>query len=238
MLWSIRIAAIAFLIFALPALPAEARRHCRYRRCCTCEWEQPASTVCVLASAAIATKPKVKLELTTVGEPRRDRIIVRISATNLGACPIVWDSEFATLLEWSMWIGTSPDYTATVNHDPVPHAEPPLTTGRFVTIRPEESVSKEIDLTKGVRTFVTGHGTITSPEGGFGHTPIAYEAILKFWIPEKSKTITVSTRYSELNLDGLGGDTFLMYFGKTLKDAGLPEGWFESNQLVIHISEP
>jgi hypothetical protein len=236
---SIRVAAIALAIVVLVANPVEARHRARYRRCCTSGSVTPVQADCSQpCGASVLTKPNVKLELATVGSQTRDRIVVRITATNLGTVPIVWDNEFAALMDWSMRFDADEKDYRTTGGETVTKPANPLAPGRFIRLQPGEAVAKDVDLTKGVRIFETGHGTVSSPEGYSGHIPTAFEAVRRFWIPEKSGAISVLARYSDSDYDNLGGDTFQLYFGKTVKDAGLPKGRFESNRLVIQIAGP
>lgn len=163
--------------------------------------------------------------------------MVRISATNEGISPVTWDTEFAALMRWSVSIGDGIDYRATEKHETIPQASQPLSPTRFIRLCPGQSISRDFDLTQGIKRFVTGHGSFAGPEGAVGHSPVAYEALVKYSIPEKSKTITVSVGYLDSEPDTIGGDTFQLYFGKTIKDAGLPEGFFDSNRLVFHLTD-
>lgn len=186
-------------------------------------------------SANSVEQARVSLQIAAVKPVRREQLLMQISATNVGTQPIVWDKEFAVLIDWDVRT-ESQEIKSSFSGKKYERPGTPFDPRRFFTLKPGQSISKTVDLVGGFHTFLSGHGSTITPEG-MAHILTAEEAYAKFVIPPDAKKIRVVAKYSSANLDTLGGDPFHYWFGRPLKDAGLSEGPFESNALTIELPQ-
>ncbi len=147
-------------------------------------------------SVARARNAVLELGLSAVGEQTQDRIVVRATVKNTSANPVAWDREFAAHVRWSV-----------VDDDGLPlvrerfkSAEPPQSWGRFVILKPGESISKEIELKDRVQMFRIGsmRASRRLSNGALGCVTNAtyYEEVSKFSVFDRCKRGTVSWEYS------------------------------------------
>jgi hypothetical protein len=168
------------------------------------------------------------LTISPVGTPTRDRVIVKVVVTNEGKKPVVWDSEFSTFLRWDV-DGLDAKGTKRAGDWSTKSSDRSLLTeeewkSRFRTLDPGRSLSKEIDLTKSVRVFASGHAS----GGPRDHEQTGYESIAQFKVPPEAGGLRISIEY-RLQSDDKGG--FYVCFGRRFSGTGLTEEEFRSNTL-------
>jgi hypothetical protein len=170
----------------------------------------------------------LRLQLTPVGEPRRDRLVLRLDVTNIEKVPISWDKECSVFLEWKL---VTPDGRQLVTTDVAQlEREDTRQAGtRFVPLLPGQTFSKEIELTRSFRQFVSGHSAHTA---GVVHQTVGYEAMVRVQIPQRIDSLEVSVEYN-LGMDGAGG--FWSWFGVKHEDVRLQSHRAESNVVTVRL---
>jgi hypothetical protein len=176
-------------------------------------------------SEASRQATKVKLSLAEIGEQTRERIRVKITATNEGKEAVTWDSEFSVFMDWQVRTadGKSIKETRTAELE---RPSSDKFRKRFKTLGPGESVFNEVELTRSVQVFRSGH----SQGGRLGEVPTGYEETVRFDIPKRAEKVTISAEYN-VKSDDAGG--FFVWFGRRFQDVGIPEDRFQSNRLEI-----
>jgi hypothetical protein len=169
-------------------------------------------------------RTRVKLMLAAVGPQRADRVAVKLTVTNQGDSPIVWDRDFCCFLKWHVkredWTEIEPKH---IKDDPAP--TPGMMRERFVTLAPGESLSSgEILLSQSIKVLSSGRGTLP----GGAHVAVGSEERVRFEVPKSSKCLTVGLEYSVDN-DDKGG--FFSVFGRTVDEAKLPQGHYKATSL-------
>lgn len=242
-LW-IRNFVVALVAVSSLVIPAEARQHrCRCQRS---QYRAPVAATCssvpltrTCESANSVGQARVRLQIAAVKPVRREQLLLQITATNVGTIPIVWDQEFAVLIDWNVRT-QSQTIDLSIPDRKFRRYSPPKNSfdpDRFVTLKSGQSVSKTVDLVGGFPIFVTGHRTKRTPEGVFLHSVMAYVCNATFEIPPDAKAISVVATYGMRSTDWIGGDPFQYWFGRTLEEMGLPQISFESNALTVKLPQ-
>ena len=108
---------------------------------------------------------------------------VKCIVTNVGQAPIWWDREFTVFLSLSVKSADGKDLEP-VRSTPIKST--PDVKGRFIQLRPGDSMSHEIDLAEGVREFTAGRRYFQLPDGGSDHLPSGSERIVQYVLPKVS----------------------------------------------------
>ena len=173
-------------------------------------------------------KPVVELSLRQGTSETSIPLPLECVVTNVGDAPIWWDREFAVFLSFSMKTVDGkeipPDDFATID-------SAPAVAGRFVQLRPGESVSRVVDLVEGVRVFSGGRGYLRSSDGGVHHIPVGSEKIVRFPLPEGNQEFLVTAMYrgdDQTDRDALG-----FYFSREIAEIQFPRGPVTSNELRV-----
>jgi hypothetical protein len=111
----------------------------------------------------------VKLSLSVVGQPRPERVVVRLTVTNDGTDPIVWDSAFTLFLQWRVQ-SLEGAWVATQDVSEVKPPTPDEVARRFVSIGSGHTLSKDFELTKAFR-IVTVQSPAWPSSCGAGRPP-------------------------------------------------------------------
>jgi hypothetical protein len=93
-----------------------------------------------------------------------------------------------------------------------------VSKSRFVKLEPDALLSKEIELTKAVRRFVAGHGSVLGAEAPAHSLIVAYEEVVRFEVPKTAKTLTVDVTYGP-GMDGRAA--FSQWFRYDPSEVGL-----------------
>src|SRR5215212_7645694 len=104
---------------------------------------------CVPGPAGPVPRPAapLKLTLTPAGAQRPDHVVVKLTVTNDGDVPLVWDSAFSTFVRWSVETLDGTALRAEFVSD-LQQPGPDDLGSRFVKLHPGRALSKEVELTK------------------------------------------------------------------------------------------
>ena len=179
---------------------------------------------CVPGPAGPVPRPAapLKLTLTPAGTQRPDHVAVKLTVTNAGDVPLVWDSAFSTFVRWSVETLDGTALRAESVSD-LQQPGPDDLGSRFVTIQPGRSLSKEVELTNAVQYFGSGHSYPA-------HQPTGFEGIIRFPVPRTAQGLRIQARYG-LHPDDRGG--FHVLFRRPLDEIGLWQGESEPAQLSV-----
>jgi len=165
--------------------------------------------------------PRLELTLAPVGRPRRDRVVLKVTVKNDGNAPVAWDREYAAFLRWTVEADEGVAIRA-VHVAEVPRPTPADLKSRFTTIGPGRTLTTEIELTKAVRCFASGHSD--------QHAPTGYEELVRFAVPPSTAALRVRAEYA-IGFDDLAG--FSLWFGREVRDVGLWQGRSPAARLTI-----
>jgi hypothetical protein len=183
----------------------------------------------VVAGCSTDTRPQdLRLRISAVGAQRRDRIVVRVTATNQSQESVLIDRELSAFMHWELSGVSAPilmwEKLANLEKPPESDFET-----RFVILKPGESIEHDFELTYLVRNCIVGHTTSGSKHV---HGAIFYESVGRWRIPAAERQITISFAFA-LDPEGYGG--FRSWFGHDAKErADLPYDTI-SNKLTISL---
>src|SRR5262249_32925930 len=143
---------------------------------------------------------------------RPDRVVLKLEVTNEGDAPAMWDREFSTFIKWRVKTADGTPLTP-VRASDLARPTAAEVKARFAALQPGQSLAKEIDLTKAVRPFVSGHSS--------EHAPTGYEEVVRFETPRSATGLRVEAEYA-LGFDDRGG--FFVWFQRRVEDVGLWQG--------------
>ncbi len=215
--------AIAVVVACLfgNAISFAAGRHChRQMRCFQVVGCQ--STTTAANSVSITIVPL---------EHQKERLVVRIDVTNCSGAPIIWDSEFASFVNWDL---RSDDGSRIepISVKILERTESPRKKSRFVAIKPGQLLSKTFDLTSPFRHFTHGHGSVIASNGTYFHVPTGVEEQVKFVLPGTVQNVLMSVQYT--GDEDFGG--FNAWFGYSPAEIKLWTGRAKSNEIRIPIT--
>lgn len=175
----------------------------------------------------------VQIALASTGTPSHEHISAKAMVTNISNGPVAWDREFAVFLEWNLWSnGDDPIYHEfNKNSEKLPYIGP---KERFIVLKPGESYSKVVELTKAVRVYYTIMGLRPIAGGGLGHTNDAIEGFVHFEVPTVTGTVSVGLDYDPFHARSAG---FRNSFGVEYESVGLPRARVKSNLVRIPIGD-
>jgi hypothetical protein len=130
-----------------------------------------------------------KLVLVPLGEQRRDHLAFRVEVVNTGNTPFDWDREFSAGLIWDVNSseGSGLEPSSIGSH---PDSLSSNLKGRFVTITPGQTLSKEFVITERVPIF-----TSRVMHYRDGHRNLGDEELECFRIPDSTTGVTIRLRY-------------------------------------------
>ncbi|MFN0054049.1 MAG: hypothetical protein ACKV0T_17865 [Planctomycetales bacterium] len=146
---------------------------------------------------------------------------------------IVWDGEFAVFLTWEVVDETGRSLLPEKVRDIDQELEQ-TDRGRFVSIAPGESYSREFRFSTSIRTFRHARAAIAGPDGGTVVVPVASEAIEKYVVPQESLSIRVTVQYDSLDPDAQDG--FAAYFRMRPEAIQILKRQLKSNVAVITLN--
>ena len=189
----------------------------------------PPGPVEAVEARAPGDSARLKLVLTPVGGPWRDRIAIRVAATNAGHSPVRWDREFSVFLRWHVKTGDG-DYLEASPVTPAPPAASKDIKARFVDLAPGQTISKEIELTDKVLMF----SSIAAYGRDGTHTSMGSERFRRFVVPGSVQELTVHAEYLIGREDegGVPDD-----FGETIDEIKLPQTHTVSNNLKSNLND-
>ncbi len=178
--------------------------------------------------------PALALRLSPSGEPRRDRVVLKATVTNVSSRPLAWDREFGVHMGWELR-DEKGSAIEKVESSTLQKPSPSESFNRFVILKPGQSIAKEFELTGRVQFSLEGHGTFAGT--GDGHTGKYHvgsfaERISKFRIPETCKQVNVRVRYQPHDL---ARGAFIEWFGEASRELPFWDGRVESDQLTLTI---
>jgi hypothetical protein len=172
----------------------------------------------------------VELKLEAITLKGRRELAVKVSATNIGKEVVTWDRDFSTYIKWTVIPDEGPELK-TVHVSNVERPSADAFKLRFIALGPGETVSKEIELTKAIESFVHGSALVNFQEGKPIHSPIGYEEVVRFDLPVSCHYVHLQAGYDRGSGSGAG---FLYWFG-TEKETKMPEGTIRSNAIEIRL---
>ena len=205
-------------VIVLPEAKVEARKRDRFRT----------SQICCQPTTPLCGKPELSLSI--IGQPRKDQLVLRMTATNNSPTAIVWDSKFIVFMDWKIKVDETfvfPTEVSVLSRSPES-----ISPNRFVTLCPGQCLTADVSLGS-LRTFSTGHGSFLSSEGHYGHVPTAYESILAYQLPETARRVSVTVAYDTNSVDTIGGDVFQFHFGFPRSSVNLPTERIVSNEVTM-----
>ena len=205
-------------VVVLPEAKVEARKRDRFRR----------SQICCQPTAPPCGKPGLSLSI--IGQPRKDQLVLRMTATNNSPTAIVWDSKFSVFMDWKIKVDETFVFPAEASA--LERSPDTISPNRFVTLCPGQCLTADVSLGS-LRTFSTGHGSFVSSEGHYGHIPTAYESIVAYRLPETARRMSVTVAYDTKSVDTIGGDVFRFHFGFPQSSVNLPTERIASNEITV-----
>jgi hypothetical protein len=154
----------------------------------------------------------IELRISAYGEQRRDRVAITATVKNGSTRPIAWDRRFSVYTGWKV----EDTKNGEIQPETIAILRSPAASeiqSRFVILQPGESYSHDFELTYLVPACQEGHATTKGPLSR--HTPIFYEEIRRYRIPETVNEITVQLIRDD-GFEGPGG--FSAWFGQDPPD--------------------
>lgn len=185
------------------------------------------SAICTFVTAAMIlgtayeeeerSAARLKIAVVPVGQQQRGHVVVRVDVTNEGDVPVTWDKEFSLFLQWSVETDDGTEIEPAVASIPRPPS-PSAVRQRFTSLKPGQTLSREIELTKGVRRFLSGHSD--------QHAATGFEEVVRYDVPKPVNGLRIQVRY-DLDFDDRAG--FSVWFRHDFDDFEFWEGVTESN---------
>lgn len=170
----------------------------------------------------------IELKLEALTHKGTKELVVRVSATNIGKEVITWDRDFSTFIKWTVKADDGPELKP-VHVSNVERPSVDEFKRRFIALGPGETVSKEIQLTKRIESFAYGSALVNFQESKPIHSPIGYEEVLRFDLPNSCLYVHLQAGYDR----GSGSKAGFLYWFGTDKETKMPEGTFRSNTIEI-----